>query len=285
MDWTEIVVTVSSGAVEAVANFIHEAGAGGVVIEHLDNHSSNVTAYFPVGEETESVLARLEELWNTLAGLDIEADPKISTKVVLEQDWAEEWKRHYKPVQVGNIYITPSWLEHEPLPDEITIELDPGMAFGTGTHATTQMCIAEINASINPGDTVLDLGSGSGILSIAAAKLGAKRVDAVDNDRVAVKVATENAQRNNCMINPSQGDAFAVFRASHHSIVVANIGYNACAKLARIYLEENKQSTLILSGFPQERISELTDEVEVNVVRTRTSEGWGCLVIGPQQHA
>lgn len=280
MSWTEFAVTVSTGALEAVANFIHEAGAGGVVIQHLAKQRSTVTAYFPVGEETDMFLAGLKDFMSTLSDLQIEARPQVSTLVVAEKDWGEEWKRHYKPFNVGNIYITPSWIPHQLEPGQIVIELDPGMAFGTGTHQTTQMCISEIASILKPGNTMLDLGAGSGILSIVAAKLGASSVDAVDYDRVAVRIAKENALRNNCAINSYQGDAFAAFRDSHHHLVVANIGYNACARLARNYCEQGKDCILVLSGFPRERLAEMKAEINNSDVRTRIMEDWACLVLG-----
>lgn len=279
MNWTEILLEISTSAVEAVANFIHESGAGGVVIEHLNKERSTVTAYFPVGEETETFLARLEEFRSTLAQLNLETEATISTRIVLEQDWEEEWKRHYQPVSVGNVYITPSWLPHQPEPGQVVIQLDPGMAFGTGSHPTTQMCIAAISQYMQTGDSVLDLGAGSGILSIAAAKLGAGWVDAIDYDKVAVRVAEENARRNNCSISVRQGDAFAALRDSEHQLVVANIGYNACAKLARIFKEEEKESTLILSGFPHERLPEFEQQVGLIPIERKVLGDWACIVL------
>lgn len=282
MDWTEIQVKVDTGSVEAVANMIHESGAGGVVIEHINSQFSIVTAYIPVGEETEAILAKLEEFLLILADMDVSAQATVNTKIVAEQDWAEEWKKHYHPVQVGKVYITPSWLEHTAAQGEITVELDPGMAFGTGIHPTTQMCISELCTSISGQEQVLDLGSGSGILSIVAAKLGASSVQAVDNDRVAVEVAEENAKRNNCEIEQIKGDAFTIFKDTNHDVVVANIGFNACAALRDIFIQENKQAVLILSGFPAERLNELVDCVGDKIIRTQTKEDWGCAVLGPK---
>lgn len=276
MDWTEILITVNTEAVEAVANFIHESGAGGVVIEN-NNGASTVTAYYPVGPATERILADLEEFWASLESLNLKADAQVRTTVIAEQDWAEEWKKHYQPVEIGNIYISPSWLPPAASSGTIFVQLDPGMAFGTGTHPTTQMCIREISA-LAPGKTVLDLGSGSGILSIVAAKSGAARVDAIDNDELAVKVAAENARINQCKINQIRGDAFAEFKNSSHDLTVANIGFQACTTLAEIY-RQGKKCTLILSGFPQERLAEFEERYGDLVVRTHLQEGWVCLVL------
>lgn len=279
MDWTEINATVSTGAVEAVANFIHESSAGGVVIEHLDRQRSTVTAYFPVGAETEVVLARMEDFWATLSQLDLETEAQVFTRIVVERDWEEEWKQHYQPISVGSVYITPSWLPHQPQPGQVVIELDPGMAFGTGDHPTTQMCITAISQFLKEGDTVLDIGTGSGILAIAAAKMGAASVDAVDYDGIAVRVAGDNARSNDCIINVRQGDAFAALRGSHHHLVVANIGYNACAKLVGIFYGDKKDCTCILSGFPQERVAEFVSETGVVPIKSMTKDDWACLVL------
>lgn len=279
MDWTEFRISVKTGAVEAVTNLIHESGAGGVVIEHNDNQTSTISAYFPVGQESDSIAASLDNLWLHLESLGISAEAKVDTAVVAEQDWAEEWKKYYHPVRVGSIIICPSWLSPENGREDIVVELDPGMAFGTGTHPTTQMCISEIACAEPAGKTVLDLGCGSGILSIVAAKLGAAQVDAVDNDRIAVEVAAENARRNQCTVNQINGDAFALFKESNHDLVVANIGLSACAKLAEIYVQEHKKCTLILSGFPAERLSELSTYTEGKRARISLKDDWGCLVM------
>lgn len=278
MDWTEILITVNTAAVEAVANLVHEEGGGGVVIEHRDNQISVITAYFPVGEATETILTRLENFLIQLEELNFQANARVKTNTLAERNWAEEWKKYYQPIQVGNIYISPSWLAAAPQPGSLAVELDPGMAFGTGIHATTQMCIHELAATVTPGKTMLDLGTGSGILAIVSAKLGAARVDAVDNDGLAIKVAGENARRNNCRINLRQGDAFDLFRQSTHDVVVANIGFSACTRLAQIYRAEQKSCTLILSGFPQERFPEF-QEFYPYPLRSQGKDGWSCLVL------
>jgi ribosomal protein L11 methyltransferase len=280
MDWTEFSIAIDHQAVEAVANFIHESGAGGVVIEKKDSNTSNVTAYYPAGEEAQAFLSKLEEFLSCLEDMNLTAKSFVSIKNVPEQDWAEEWKKHCRPVDIGNIHIYPSWLEPSAAPGKVAIELDPGMAFGTGDHATTKMCVGEI-ASRAPGKRVLDLGSGSGILSIVAAKTGATRVDAVDNDPVAVKVAQENAQINKCNVHQLLGDAFAEFANSDHDLVVANIGYNACSRLADIF-RQGKDCTLILSGFPQERLAEFEGAYGGLIARCQIQEGWVCVTLEAQ---
>ena len=141
---------------------------------------------------------RLEEaLWHLS---QIRPLPEPTYRRIAEADWAEAWKRHLRILHVGQrIVIRPSWLDYDPQEGEVVIVLDPGMAFGTGLHPTTQMCLMALEEHVRPGMSLLDLGTGSGILAIAGAKLGASRVLALDTDPQAVEVARENVRRNGVM--------------------------------------------------------------------------------------
>lgn len=151
---------------------------------------------------------------------------------VPERDWGEAWKRDLEPFAVGRVHIRPSWSPPAAPPDAVEVVLDPGMAFGTGTHATTALCLAALDALLRerPGAAVLDVGTGSGLLAIAAAKLGASRVVATDSDPVAVRVAAENADRNRVTLDLRVDDAAAVEGA--FPLVVANILANTLVELA-----------------------------------------------------
>lgn len=278
MDWIEITVAVDNEAVEAVSSYLHESGAGGTVIERV-GPAYHVSAYFPAGPATSDLLAALNGFCRSLEGFGLRANAKITSKTVTAADWAEEWKKHYRPLDVGAVHICPSWLEPQAGPGQITVRLDPGLAFGTGSHATTKLCILKLLTTA-PGNTVLDLGSGSGILSIVACKAGARKVDAVDNDELALKVAAENAVVNGCAINQINGDAFAKFAASEHAVTVANISFDAGYRLAEIYRQRGKQGTLIISGFPQERLPEFLAAYGDLVREEQVLEGWVGLVLG-----
>jgi ribosomal protein L11 methyltransferase len=116
---------------------------------------------------------------------------------VREEDWANAWKKHYKPLRIGQrIVLKPSWEDYAPEPNDVVIELDPGMAFGTGLHPTTRLCVAALEENVQPGDALLDLGTGSGVLAIVAAKLGASEIVATDIDPIAVRTAIENCEIN-----------------------------------------------------------------------------------------
>jgi ribosomal protein L11 methyltransferase len=149
-----------------------------------------------------------------------------------DRDWGEEWKKGLGPVSVGRLFLRPSWIDAAPPPGSAEVVLDPGMAFGTGTHATTSLCLSAIDAFLarRPGASVLDVGTGSGLLAIAARKLGAGRVAANDNDPVAVTVAAENAARNGAALELS-GDPPSRIPGSF-DLVVANILANVLVELA-----------------------------------------------------
>ncbi len=149
-----------------------------------------------------------------------------------DRDWGEEWKKGLGPVSVGRLFLRPSWIDAAPPPGAAEVVLDPGMAFGTGTHATTSLCLAAIDAFLarRPGASVLDVGTGSGLLAIAARKLGAGRVAANDNDPVAVAVAAENAERNGAALELTGDPPSAI--PGTFDLVVANILANVLVELA-----------------------------------------------------
>lgn len=216
MNWLEVVVHVPHEGIDMVSNIFDEIGAGGVVIEDpaliskyiaaniwdhyefsdevLNRPLPLVKAYLPEGPELESKLAVLMEM---LAGLPLEAIPKLETNQVAEEDWSTSWRTYYKPVEIGRgLAVKPSWEEYSPPPGRQVLELDPGMAFGCGNHPTTTMCMEFLEDVVEGGEGVADVGTGTGILAITAAKLGAGRVYAVDLDQVAVKVARDNINLN-----------------------------------------------------------------------------------------
>lgn len=222
MDWLEVRIHTTNEAIEPIINVLTEVGTDGVVIEdsfdlvkektspfgeiyELDPKDFPETGvyiktYIPDTESRDQTIVLIEERINNLRqyGIDI-GENRIIYNHVDEEEWSTAWKKYYKPVQVSErITIKPTWEEYEPtLADELIIELDPGMAFGTGTHGTTKLCLQQLEKYIQPNDHVLDVGCGSGVLSIAALKLGANHVDAYDLDEIAVKSTLENAQLNN----------------------------------------------------------------------------------------
>ena len=215
MQWIEVNVSVTHEAVEAVADMLTSIGSKGVAIEDpqlindLRNSGTWELCDIPEQENTEVVTVSAyyaddEKLEKRLAEIDEQLaliEERIGKyrfgntrfRKVSEQDWANEWKQYFHVTHVGkSLVIKPSWEEYAPKEGEHVIEIDPGMAFGTGTHHTTNMMMERLEKVITPDSTVFDVGTGSGILAIAAAMLGAKSVKAVDIDGVAVRVEKEN---------------------------------------------------------------------------------------------
>ncbi len=195
-EWLEVSVEVGAETAEAVAEvFSRYAYHRGVVIEAGPGGWSAspvvVRAYLSNDDELKYKQRRVEEaLWH-LGQIQPIPDPTFRT--VAEAEWADLWKKQLKVLRVGQcLVIRPSWLEYVPKSGDVVIQLDPGMVFGTGLHPTTQLCLLALEEDVRPGMDVLDLGTGSGILAIAAAKLGAESVLAVDSDSQAVDVAREN---------------------------------------------------------------------------------------------
>jgi ribosomal protein L11 methyltransferase len=174
-----------------------------------------VSAYLPPGEE--SVLALLRE--------DLESyGATVATEEVEEVDWAEAWKAFFKPTAVGErLWIRPSWEDSETPDGRVEIVLDPGQAFGTGDHPTTRLCLEMLESVVRPRRSVADIGCGSGILSVAACKLGACHIDAVDTDPVSIEATLENARRNACAVSAFVGAGFAPLGEATYDVVVSNI--------------------------------------------------------------
>lgn len=224
MKWSEICIHTTNEAVEPISNILHEAGASGVVIEdpqELEKERDNflgeiyelnpadypeegvfLKAYLPVNSFLGETVEEIKQAINNLLLYDIDLGRnQISISEVNEEQWATAWKKYYKPVKISEkITITPTWEEYEPVSsDEIIIELDPGMAFGTGTHPTTVLSIQALERYIQGNELVLDVGAGSGVLSIAAVLLGAEKVSAYDLDEIAVRSTKINAKLNKVM--------------------------------------------------------------------------------------
>lgn len=307
MDWQEIVITTTEEASDAVANLLQELGSGGVAIDdpavirhHIEEGNWDayelpdnllllkdviIKAYFAIDK---FLPEKLEEIKLQLTELDREIIPgaikNIELNRVAEEDWANAWKAFYKPVAVGpRIVIKPTWEPYQPKDKELIIELDPGMAFGTGTHATTVMCLEALQEVIRGGEKVFDVGTGSGILAIAAAKLDAKEVLAIDMDATAVRVARENVQLNGVenKVRVEQGNLLDKVNEGAQ-VVVANI-------IARIIIElcpaVNKAlapgGKFIASGIIQDRWPEVLAELNKNglvVKEVKSTKEWVAVI-------
>lgn len=288
MKWTEVTVWTSHEASEAVSELLARLGAAGVAIEDphdledvlrnpygnwyevtadlLPTEGIRVAAYFSELLDTEGLLANIQRELDLFAeyGLD-PGRGEMVTRVVDEEDWANAWKQFFKPVRITDrLTIKPTWEAYEASGDEQVIELDPGMAFGTGTHPTTVLCTRMLEKWLPEGAQVVDVGTGSAILSIACAKLGAERVLALDLDPVAVKVAEENVRQNHAegVVSVQTNDLLKQVEGPF-SVVVANILAEIIVRMipdAYRVLDDN--GVLIVSGIIQEKADWVRTEIE-----------------------
>ena len=229
-------------------------------ILNADRETVRVSLFVP---EEKNPLEYREFLSTRLSALGI--DGTIDLEGMNEDDWAESWKQYYKPVPLGRVTIVPAWEEYEAKPEEVIIRMDPGMAFGTGTHETTRLVIRLMQDIIIGGERVLDVGTGSGILSICASKLGAKSCNAYDIDPVAVKVARENAIADGCdNITVGVSDLLrgVDLEGGKYDFCVANIVADIIIRMLPDVTKYVKSgSPLILSGIIGERADEVREAV------------------------
>lgn len=289
--------------VELVADIFQNMGTSGVVIEDpavilryaaltdpdewgLEALSPGerlpvVKGYLAYGAE---LAGRLEQLKAAINNLELVPSPLLSTCKVAEEDWANCWKAYYKPVHVGNkLVIKPSWEDYPVAAGELVIEMDPGMAFGCGAHPTTALCLKLLEKYIQGGETVYDVGTGSGILAIASALLEAKRVMAVDNDPVACRTAVANVERNGVAgrVQVMNGDLLSCIDGQA-GLIVANIIASVIAGLA---VDVTKTlvpgGIFIASGIISERASDVIAALEtagLSIVEQLEDSGWVALV-------
>ncbi|MEW9079005.1 50S ribosomal protein L11 methyltransferase [Terrisporobacter glycolicus] len=292
MNWIEVTIKTTTEAVEAITNILENERTGGVIIEDPKDfifQKKNEYDWDYVEEEVfkksgqdgvliktyiseeRNVMEVIENIKQKVLGLkdygiDI-GEGSVSLGQVKEEDWANEWKKYYKPTKVGQkIVVKPTWEDYENQEGNLVIELDPGMAFGTGTHETTSMCIRELEKYVDGTKRVFDIGCGSGILAIAAAKLGAKEVVAGDLDEVAVKVSKENCELNNVSdkVVVKHGSLFEVVEGKA-DVIVANIIADIIKILANdISKFLSKDGVFISSGIIHAKIDEVVETLEKN---------------------
>lgn len=308
MNWSEIQIHTTNEAVEPISNILHETGASGVVIEdpvelikerdslfgevyELDpadypEEGVYVKAYLPANSYLGETVEQIKKAINNLALYDIDTGKNaITLSEINEEEWATAWKKYYKPVKVSDkITIIPTWENYEPgSSDEVIIELDPGMAFGTGTHPTTILSLQAIEHYIHKNDTAIDVGCGSGVLSIAAGLLGAKEVHAFDLDDVAVKSTQINTKLNDIeeKIMAKQNNLLDDVDMQA-DVIIANILAEIIVKFipdARKNLKPN--GLFITSGIIQAKKAMVKDELQqagFRIVEENDMEDWVVIV-------
>lgn len=300
--WIEAKIVTCSEVLEQVCGILYGMDIKGVAIEDPnDIYSGGMdysdTSIFEYGGEAATVKGYFDETNNMdeikkyiVKKLDDLKHDNVDIgkglvfiNTVKEEDWANNWKKYYKPTKVGNkIVVKPLWEQYEKKDGEIVIELDPGMAFGTGTHETTRMCIKALEKYVKEGSTVFDIGTGSGILSIAASKLGAQSVTAVDLDHTAVESASKNVKYNNIPnVEVLYGNLTNVVHGKA-DIIVANIIAEVIivlSKSVRNFIKDG--GYFITSGIIEERRKAVEDSLknEGFIICDEKKEGeWVCII-------
>jgi ribosomal protein L11 methyltransferase len=245
MPWLAVTLEVDAEAAEAMSEALLEAGAQSVHVEGVERPRPTLNALLGVQDDANRLVGEAARV----AGLA--SVPRFCVTEVPDEDWVRKTQAQFHPIEIGaRLWIGPSW--HQPPPGRRAVRLDPGLAFGTGTHPTTRLVLHFLERHIRGGERVLDYGCGSGILAIAAARLGAAHVDAVDVDPQAVETAAANARANGIALNATLPDALA---AAHYDLVVSNILAQPLILLAPLLAA--RAPRVALSGILDEQADEV----------------------------
>lgn len=313
MDWIKVSIVTTNEGIDPVSSVLNDLGYDGLEIadkddfkeflennrkywdyvdeelERLKEEDTKITVYADGGTDGLSELKVIEKAIKELKENDINnnfGSLKIITENVKDEDWSENWKQYFKPLEIGEkILIQPEWQPLESETDRIVFKVNPGMTFGTGSHDSTRFCIEEIEQNIHEGDTVLDLGCGSGILSVIALLLGASDACAVDIDENSETVAYSNLEMNgldknnyHIFIGDIIEDGSLRDRFAEYDIVVANIVADVIIALSpyvRGFMKED--GVFICSGIINERAEEVKAALEnagLNIIETKQSDEW-----------
>ncbi len=306
MRWAEILVEVQAESCEAVTAILLEIGCKGVA-QKLEPIAANgqwpvaephvpaarmpkphevtlLTGYLPVSDELGPAVDIARERLSRLAEYGLSAPESVTLRTVEDADWATEWKKHFKPLRIGKrLVIKPTWETWESAPGDVVVEIDPGMAFGTGGHGTTRLCLLLLDELVQPGWTVADIGTGSGILSLAAARLGASKVHATDIDLLPRKVSRQNVGASGLdsvvtVHEMADFDAAAV----ECNLVVANIIADAIIEIAPSVLPRLLPGGIFVSsGIIDDRVDDVVCALMstgFQVVDVREDEAWRAVV-------
>lgn len=275
--WAEIEVGVSGDAQEVIGAILVEV----VGCQGYASTTTAVTGYLPVDDRLENALQVLQEALAQSPDL-VGRKPEITLRTISEEDWANAWKEFFKPQRIGRrIVVKPTWEEYDPQPDDLILLLDPGMAFGTGHHSTTRLCIIALEDHVTSGATVADVGTGSGILAVASLLLGASHVEATDNDPLAVRIAQENITTNS-LTDRTHVHESSTPPTGPFDIVVANILADVILGMAtELYNAVRPGGLLIASGIISHRAEDVRKGLTAagfSNIETKTEGDWVALI-------
>lgn len=270
MSWLGLTLELDAAAAEAFSDALLQAGAQSVSIDNLDAPRPTLHALLSPDSEPRRALAA------AAAAAGLAAVPEFSVRVIHDEDWVRKTQAQFAPLEIGaRLWIGPTW--HRPAPGRAAVQLDPGLAFGTGTHPTTRLVLAFLERVVRGGERVLDYGCGSGILAIAAAKLGAAHVDGVDTDPQAVQIAAANARANGVALRAALPEALA---ATTYDIVVSNILAQPLIVLAPLLAARTAAGgRLALSGILESQAAEVVAAYVpwFDIRIDQIEEGWALL--------
>lgn len=317
MNWTEVNIYTTTEAIELLCSELTDIGIKGFAIrdaadfnEFLENKNGQwdyidedlmglsecetcVTVYLPENSQGADMLVSIRDMLSRIKSEDennsygrLEAE--LSN--IREEDWANNWKQYFKPIKIGEkLIIKPSWEKLDEKDNRIVLEIDPASSFGTGQHHTTRLCLELLEKSLNSGDKLLDLGCGSGILSIGAMLLGAESAVAVDIEENSAKTAAENAVKNNISLekyktycgNILSDEKLASEIEGKYDIITANIVADVLIAMKEYFVRYLKNDgILIISGIIEERMDEVIDEVTASgfkKLEVNLKEGWAAV--------
>ncbi len=302
MNWKKVSIKTNEKTGDLISSVLVDAGASGVEIkggsvpqakgdEYGEDAKSMpetiIIAYY--GESGfEETLNKIKSSLLTLSESGITETGSLELRIdeVIDTDWNENFKKNFTTFRAaGNIIIKPTWEKYDKAPEEIVIEMDPGMAFGSGVHETTKMCLQLVQKykPDNKGWSLLDVGCGSGILSIAGAKLGAEKITSLDYDSVSVEVTKENAERNGVELEAIQSDLLKNAQIYKYDVVFANIIADIIIRLNGSIKEYMKDNTVyIISGIIEDRLDDVLKSLEINgfsVIETLAMADWRALAV------
>lgn len=318
-NWIEVFVSTSQIGLEPIEGVLYACGLTGLMIhdstdftefmenpdrkwdyiadellEHKKDEPTGITFFLRDNVYGREQLAQIKDALQNVKRTETELDLgtlEITMKNVAEEDWANNWKKYFKPFAIGEkIMIKPSWEELPEQTDKVVLQIDPGHIFGTGTHETTQLCITLLERYLQKEDTMLDIGCGSGILSIAGLLLGAKEADAIDIDPNAIKIAYENSDRNQidrARYHVAAGDVLEdtavqdMYKGKNYDVVVANIVADIIIALTKQVPDYIKQAGIfVCSGIIVERKQDVLDALaaaKFSVVEVVEKASWAAI--------
>lgn len=318
MNWTEATIETAQAGLDVLCAMLTDIGFRGFLIhdpddfdelmagkvghwdyleeglaEELTAGAPSVTVYIPENEQGAEQMIALRVLLDQLKKREDASDfgtLTLSGKNIREEDWANNWKQYFKPFCIGDkMWISPTWVDEQPPAGRIPLRIDPGSSFGTGQHDTTKLCLALLESCVTPESRVLDIGCGSGILSICAMLLGADTAIAIDIEQNAAEAAAENAERNGIDLaayeticgNILDDPALVEHIGSGYDVVCANIVADILIAMRELFVRFMRAgATLLLSGIIDERLDEVLDsmrEIGLNIETVEQSSGWAAV--------